>query len=429
MRIRLLPVCRRSNITEGGGGVLAAGAGDVRVVGTAPGPAQSLSFRDFFMRPLGFLAELSCFLTGFLALIFLPTIHGMMLFSFCLPVSVSLLILQSASSPELRRPSQSLDPWRMSGVVALLLFVAFELFGALINDPDSFSPEAAASVKLVLIATFAFLVSYDPSYRLASLYFRGFIAGCVATSLWMIADAVTFYLIAGRSLNDILFASDAASKLHSLTNIEDTSILPIPFFRPSGLSWDPGISIPGLVLGVVLGDWYRWSRLWRALVVFAVLLSFSRTAYLALGVYFAYRLLKKVFPARFAKQVFTAVIAAFCLNSARSLYRPPDVDAGSLRHLRYIGSLVYMYGAPFAEKVLGYGLGGSGVFFDKRVPWGRIPFFRPGGAAECGIVDLALAGGCRGGGVPALFSLAHLHGKGRRVLGLGLNPYDCRSWI
>lgn len=354
---------------------------------------------DSIIKSIDTFNSMLCFMLGLVGLIYIPTVHGIFLFNVFLPPIAVLLIVSFIFSSNMNQQNSRFSLGQVVGIFAVLLFIAGCALGSSINNESEIRNGLTILFKLLLILCCAFCIDNYKSDRLFNSYFRGFLTSCILTSVWMLVDAITFYFVSGQSINGMLFSSDASNISHGFTNITDEiSILPFPYFRPSGFSWDPGLVVPGLVLGIILADHYRSSVSIKTLLISAIIISFSRTAYFVLGAYCVYKILCKIFSFRLAKTIYPSTILAYFLYSLHSIYAQAGFAPGATRHLRYIGSLIYIYRASISQILFGYGLIGSGIFYNNSVPWMQTQsfVFTPGQGCECGMCNLLLAGGIIG---------------------------------
>lgn len=212
-------------------------------------------------------------------------------------------------------------------------------------------------------------------------YLRGFWYGALFISLYIMAEAY-FYYTQYMALNELLFPDYLlqAARGHTYFN-EDYSYLSLfhrPLFRPAGLSWDPGLTLPALVLVLIFGIenviFFPMRKIGLWLIFLGILISTSKTA---LGGFFIYL---------FAKLCFW--IFGFFKNSIREklekisplvgflafilvgipFFFVEDFHSGFI-HIRYLASLVFLYKANFIEFMFGFGYRNTNYFFHKYVPW------------------------------------------------------------
>ena len=283
--------------------------------------------------------------------------------------------------------------------------------------PSYIAPFRRLTVILILFIAYVYF-KYEEWLLRERALIRGFLAGCVVTTVWMIIEQVTF-LFFQIPLNEVIFKE--LLKLdpgHSFINLIGLG-LSKPLYRATGFAWDPGQIAPMVALG-----WLCYNLLPEALVgkkrlfisVFMLLtlpLSLSRTAIMGtaiitfgfLGINFVVGIIqvslihkKKCHITVFHRPevrfywrssvlgciVAVILIIIVCISAKMStssffqglaFYLRSTLESqtyGEQRHQTYYKLIPYAWTFNWSTAFLGYGTGNSGVAMEK-VGWDVLP--------------------------------------------------------
>lgn len=241
-------------------------------------------------------------------------------------------------------------------------------------------PPAIVYLSVFLFSAYTAFLGQEDIPRLSESYFKGLWYSSLFTSLYMLFE-VGMHFFRYEALNLILFPEFMlrAAGDHTYFN-EDYTFFPYlgrPLFRPGGLSWDPGLTTPALVLVFILVFEgmleVPWRRTGLALLFVAILISTSKTAWGGLLAYavskFFWGILDS-FPKTMRRWLESAAPLAglvffFLLGF---LLRPGANSHSAVFHLSYFSSLYYLSRATLGEIIFGFGYRRTGSFFHTYVP-------------------------------------------------------------
>lgn len=305
------------------------------------------------------------FLTACVSIILYPNFYGLRFVQIGM-IAILFLVYQIVCIDKL---IFSKDECRL--LFLTLLFFFCSIIGAITSNGTS-----------GILTSFVFLIAFITTlssikYGFNNQLLKGFFFCGLLSSIWIIIDAIQFYLFTREPLiwqvAPITKNPDAMGRPHPFLNL--ASVFGIPLYRPCGFSPDPGCSVTGITLAYVLykEDFFeiKKRKLYDLIVFTAIIVSISKTSIFSLIMYF---IIKKVpnyyIPMKNKKinfLVFLAYIELTCLF-AIGLITPYTGD-GNERHLKYFASLIYAPTSNLIYFLFGYGLTNTGIFFDNYVPW------------------------------------------------------------
>lgn len=355
-----------------------------------------------------FLLKINLFLLGLTSLMVIPEFNGFSTHHIFLLISLVLslyLFFYKLIKTSIKFSSQELLAFAVG-----LVYYGSTLFGAL----NSEQIEGMLSSQIFIISFVLLFILYKLDYRLILILLKGFVLSGIITSIYIILDTIYFYTGHFKSLNEVIFPNVFLGEIdHTLRNY--FSLFGLILFRPAGFSWDPGLTVTGVVLSVVIVLEkiinFNHKRLFVFLMSLSILLSFSRTSIITLCIYFFIKIMKidKIniqFNSKIKISTLNSIIIFYILFILIIGLLIPYNDTtplslGSIRHLKYFSSVfyyVYDFNNPF-NLLFGYGYKGVGVFFNKNVDWLKETgnfIFKPGLNPECTLVNIFFYGGIIG---------------------------------
>lgn len=173
------------------------------------------------------------------------------------------------------------------------LALFWPLGGVLTIDVLGYMPQLGSCISpirrlLIVIVLFIVYIYYkcDTWLLLERSFIRGFIFGCILTTVWMFIEHISFMFFK-IYINEMIFMEILGlNPEHTFVNLVAPLFtgLPISLYPASGFSWDPGSTAPLVVLGWLLYIFLpktlvgRQKLLISVLLLMAVPLSISRTA-------------------------------------------------------------------------------------------------------------------------------------------------------
>jgi len=308
------------------------------------------------------------FLTGIVSLFALPSINKFILVHLFLIIALSLLIDISISKKILINKSELVT------IELIILYFISTIIGALISKSYS-----GIITSFLFILTFVFVfLAYKLNENYILIFLKGFIISAIITSIIVYIDTFYYYLF-NTPLWLKIIPEHLAQKAGDSYGAKIKYIWGIKFYRSAGLSWDPGISMTGVTLAIVLLFEkivnIKNLKFFLLLMFGAVILSISRTAIYALVFYFFIKSFEKVFNKIKIERtkvnlltILAFIIIVIFLNIGIFI-EYNNASQGTERHLKYFSSLYYFYKQNFFEFLFGYGYTGVGIFFNKYVDW------------------------------------------------------------
>jgi hypothetical protein len=284
------------------------------------------------------------------------------------------------------------------------LVTYFSIFGAF--GSNTFQKSFISSMLLLIIFLFCF-ISFSLFKNSFFYFLKGLTFSAIITSLYIGLEFI-FFQFKQVSLNEVIFPSKFLDTSHVITfTFEWNGIL---LYKPAGFSWDPGMSIPALVIAyiVVCENLIYFKN--KSIKVFilgsffvAIFLSLSLTSILSLLIYLIILkfILRKNFYIKYNVfkinltnfYLLIAVIFLFYISFVTDVSKAENaLEAGKLTHLKYFSGIIYLKDLPFEKLLLGFGYWNIGEFFNTYVPW-YTSFFEPGANPESTLVNLLLFGG------------------------------------
>lgn len=334
------------------------------------------------------------FLTALVSIVLYPRIHGLQLVQYGL-LSIIMMIFGILSLHGLKLSRDELT----------LAFFTF-IFGACSMIGAVFSGGASGILTAIVFLISFIITLTSVKYGLNNQLLKGFFFCAVFSSLYIIIDAVQFYLITREPLIWILIPitrdPEIIGRPHPFLNL--IGVFGLPLYRPCGFSPDPGCSVTAITLAYVLYKEniikMRKRRIYDIVVFSAIIVSVSKTSIFSLLMYFIIKKIPNYYLPQKGKKINFLVligILEFLALFAIGLVTPYTGE-GNERHLKYFASLIY---APTANPInffFGYGFTNTGIFFDRYVPWiSSIGEFKlVGHVCESTLTNIFLYGGFLG---------------------------------
>lgn len=306
--------------------------------------------------------KLSLFLFGLTSLFVLPSIGKFILGHFFLLLSIYFGIIVLLKKPV----KFSNDDLLILSIT--ILYSSATLIGSIYSDNIS----GAITTFIFLIVFFTIFISYKLDQLI--IFIKGFILSAVVTALFSLIDAYQFYFINQKPLLSFLptYLLGKASE-HTIENFTYIPLLDLIAYRAAGLSWDPGLSITGIVIAyVILDNFYFFNeklrKIFKFLFIVAILLSVSKTSIIAMIFYFLVKLFIKYYSLKVLHILPALVFIGFLYIGLVFEYNDA-YSQGNIRHLKYLSSLFYYFYQDLIGIIFGYGYTGVGVFFNHYVEW------------------------------------------------------------
>jgi len=283
--------------------------------------------------------RVSLFLTGFVSLFSIPSYGNFILVHLFLLISLyltSVFFILSTFKKQIY-----LKTTEVLFIGLALLYLASTLLGVL----NSHQSDGVYSSFLFLLVFLLIFMINKINHQLIFYLLKGFVFSSIVTAIYVFVDATYFY-INGISLNETLFSQKFLGKAndHTLSNVSKFG--DFVYYRPAGFSWDPGLSITGIVVGIILlGEniiAIKYKKLILFIMTLSVILSSSKTSIIALIFYFLVKIFRmdklniKVNLGRISL-ISIIFIGVFLLLLYIGFFVPYDgtVDYSIARHLKY----------------------------------------------------------------------------------------------
>lgn len=321
-----------------------------------------------------FLLSNLLFLTGFVSLFGIPSYKDFILVHIFLSISLffSVIIFLCKSHYSVNREERIL-----MGIT--ILYYASTMVGTINSGFYSGLLTSQLFLMTFLLVFIAYKINND--LTLVKKLLKGFVFSGIATSLFCIADSIYFYSGNFNTLNNIIWPEILLSRGsdHGFLNL--INLFGVTFFRPSGLFWDPGITITGVTISFIIVSEeiikIKLKKIVLLMFFIAIILSISKTSIIALFLYFVLKIFQnKVISLDIGRRITILSIVAvslFLFLLYVGLFIPynneTQISLGSARHLKYFASLFYFYKQNIFEMLFGYGYTGVGVFFVKYIDW------------------------------------------------------------
>ena len=345
------------------------------------------------------LLKINLFFLGLVSLFAIPRfngftlIHFFLMFSFLISFFYFLINIKYIKFKEME----------IFILVFGLLYVLATIVGAIVSESYK---GILSSFIFLLVYLIAFFI-YKINYKLYYSFFKGFVIGAIITAIYVIVDEIFFYLH-GIPLNEYIFPKSLLGLgMHGFKNL--IKIFGVILYRPSGFSWDPGISITGLAVAFILlnEDFVKikFKSFFLFLLLVAMILAVSKTSILSIVIYFFIKLIQNKMIVIDERKISLLIISFFVVLFFMMFlglfleYNCFEKGAGNIRHLKYLSSIFYYPYQNFFEIIFGYGYTGVGVFFNKYVTWfNSMPcfYFRENLTPENTLVNLFFYGGLLG---------------------------------
>jgi hypothetical protein len=320
------------------------------------------------------LFKISLFLTGFFSLFAIPSYNGVLLVHIFLVISLFLSFFLLA----IYKKNIFLLKTEYFLLSIGILYYASVMFGTI--NSGAYSGLLTSQLFFMSFLLVIIMHKIGSNYKLINIFLKGFVYSGIATSLYCIIDFIYFYSGNFNTLNNVIWPQMFLSKADDHTFLNRINLFGIILFRPSGFSWDPGLSITGLIIAFVLLSEnivkLKLRKLVFLLFIIAIIISISKTSIISLFFYlFIVKMVQnlhiKFGYGKVPALNFLAVLILFFFLYI-GLFIPYDgsvSNLGTARHLKYFSSIFYFYNQNIFEFLFGYGYTGVGKYFNEYVTW------------------------------------------------------------
>lgn len=339
------------------------------------------------------LVTISIFYTAFVSIFLIPSFHGLILVHFGLIITFFLVF-----------PYMSLKKIRMTKYEShLFLFFLFFYLSSMLGAYHSGGINGVVTSQIFLLCFFLTYFAYQND--LLSVVLKGFYLSALFSSVFIIADALYYYCFGNfEPLIYKIFPSTLAAVENGGHTLENRStLMGAIFYRPCGLSWDPGMSITAIVLAFVLYNEnlikIKKRKFCNFIFVISIFLSLSKSSIIALFIYILLKFFsltsKKIAETKKRLVFYIAIFIFLFLFFIGFLIN--YTGSGNQRHLKYFSSLVYTLRSNPLYFLFGYGFTNPGLFFDLYVNWlNSTGFSLTGTSCESTLTNIFLIGGAIG---------------------------------
>ncbi len=281
-----------------------------------------------------------------------------------------------------------------------ILFYASTLIGALNSNLTA----GLITSQIFLLCLLTVFIAFKIDQNLIYIYLKGFTYSGIITSLYCMVDYI-YFIKFNQTITTAIFPPALLGKAMGHTFVNLQNIKGIVFYRPSGLSWDPGFSITGIALSFVMVNEgivkYKFKKLVLLIMVIGMLLSISKASIITVLTYLIFKLFQNI-NLFFSHVKFSVIALLTFLSFLVFLYiglfiNPDKFNQDISRHLKYFSSIFYVYRENLLGFLFGYGYTGIGVYFNRYVGWlkrqGEIP---PNLNPESTLTDTFFYGGLVG---------------------------------
>lgn len=335
------------------------------------------------------ISNIIILLLGFFSFFAMPQYHGIKLFHIFALLAFLLLIFEN-SRVTINNSSRGY-------FICVLLFYFSTMLGAISVS----SVEGFLSSQLFL--TYFLVVTLSFTNNKSKILVKGIVYGGIFVACFVICDDICHYLLnfneplIMKLLPEFLLESQG----HRLINID--YIFGYWVYRPSGFAWDPGMTMPGLLIVLILTQEFdidmKFKKLVSLVLILAIIISLSKTTIISLLAYIFFKLFffqgkhltkkRKIFLG-----LLLLCIIVFLFNIGD--YIEYNGYNGNQRHLKYFSSLYYLFKADSINILFGYGFRNTGIFFNNFVPWLYYYGFSNDAVVESTLTNIFLYGGIVG---------------------------------
>ena len=311
------------------------------------------------------------FFLGFSSLFTLPVYHGFRIYHLFLILSFTTSIFFIFIK------KISITKNELFFFLLWVVYYALTMIGSVISQAYF----GILSSQLFIITLLTVFLSYKIDKKNIFFFLKGFIYSAAFTGLFNIIDYI-YFINHKKALISVLFPKNLLGENleHPLTNL--THIGNNIFYRASGFSWDPGLTITGLALAFIMINenlvaLKKMSKyILSVLILIGIILSISKTAIITLIIYFILKLIfhkdlhvlyKRNMYISALSIVFISIII-FLLYIGLFVQYNSSLE-GYIRHLKYFSSIFYYGNQDILHILFGYGYVGVGKFFNEHVDW------------------------------------------------------------
>lgn len=334
------------------------------------------------------------FFTALVSIVLYPRIHGLQF------VQYGLLLIMMMLYCIITMHGMTLSKNECTLTFFTVSFWICSMVGAIASN-------GASGILTAIVFMICYVVTLSSvKFGLNNQLLKGFFFCAVLSSIYIIVDAIQFYLVSREPLIWILVPitrdPEVIGRPHPFLNL--IGVFGIPLYRPCGLSPDPGCSVTAITLAYILYKENMISmkkrKIYDFLVFSAIVVSISKTSIFALFMYFLIRKIPNYYlPIKGKKISFLVVIGIFEFLGLFVIgLITPYTGEGNERHLKYFSSLIYTPTANPVNFLFGYGFTNTGLFFDEYVPWiSSVEGFKlVGHVCESTLANIFLYGGFLG---------------------------------
>lgn len=316
---------------------------------------------------MGSINKISFLLLGATSLFALPSFRGFLLVHIFLMISFCFSLIELFTKAANKKIF-----FNQKELLVLSLSIVYYA-STMVGTINSQAYSGIVTSQIFILTFLTIFIGYKISNgELLYTFLKGFCISALLTSVFCIIDTIYFYTNFKPLLETIL-PDNLMEKANEHTFLNRQVIGNLIFYRSSGLSWDPGLTITGVVMAFIIINEdiikIRYKKTGLIFLFLAVILSISKTSLIALAAYIALTFLKKYKISR-TQLLNIVAFSLFILFLYLGLFIDyGKSDPSNERHLKYFSSIFYFYKADFMEILFGYGYTGVGDFFNKHVDW------------------------------------------------------------
>jgi hypothetical protein len=345
------------------------------------------------------LLKISLFLMGVFSLFAIPRYHGFIIVDIFLLSSFFISVIFVFLKKNI-----TFSKFELFFLSIGLLYYSAVQIGTL----NYYNFTGLLTAQLFFLAFLTVFISYKLNDDLSLIFvlIKGFVYSALITAIFIIIEEVYYYMGGFASLSHLMFNKFAPEGVH-LTITENIKWLGV-LYRPSGFSWDPGLSITALVIAFILIREaiisVEFKKLILLLLFLSIIISIDKTSIIAMFLYLIFKFFQNKWIVLYPKfkvhfltvtLVFTFLFLLYFGFFIRynKIFHDQDYN-----HLKYLGSLFYLYKENPFEFLFGFGYKGIGSFFNHNIKWLQSlnMKFSNGAGPESTLTDMFFFGGIIG---------------------------------
>ena len=343
------------------------------------------------------LLKISLFLTGFFSLFAIPRYHGFIIVDIFLLSSffISLIFV-------FIKKNIMLSKFELFFLSIGLLYYAVVQIGTL----NYYNFSGLLTAQLFFLAFLIIFMSYklNDDLSLIFVFIKGFIYSALITAVFIIIEEIYYYAEGFKSLSYILFNKFVPKDVYLTIFIYIKGLGAI--YRPSGFSWDPGLSVTALVIAFILIResivYVKFKKSILLLLFLSIMISIDKTSIITIFLYLIFKFFQNKWMVLYPKFkihfLSIVLIFSFLFLLYFGLFIQYNISNLDYHHLKYLGSLFYLYKENPLEFLFGFGYKGIGSFFNHNINWLKSENFKfsKGTSPESTLTDMFFYGGIIG---------------------------------